>query len=111
MYVRPISTRFVRGRSTPAIRAIKSPLPLPLLVLLIRTDHPHDAAAADDLAFVANLLDRCPDFHQLFLESYIFTSSSLPLHIFPMMRPRVTSTRDSSIRTRSPTSTRTKFRS
>jgi hypothetical protein len=42
-------------------------LPLPLLVLLVGTDHPHDAATADNLALVANLLDRCPDFHQLFL--------------------------------------------
>jgi hypothetical protein len=32
-------------------------LSLPLLVLLIRADHPHHAAAADDLAFVTNTLD------------------------------------------------------
>jgi hypothetical protein len=39
--------------------------PLPLFVLLIRTDHPHHAAAADDLAFVTNPSDRCPDLHEL----------------------------------------------
>ena len=32
-------------------------LPLPLFVLLIRTDHPHDAAAPDDLALVTNPFD------------------------------------------------------
>ena len=36
---------------------------LSLLVLLIRTDDPHDAAAADDLALVANSLHRCSNFH------------------------------------------------
>src|ERR1700730_1313418 len=113
MYVRPISTRLVRGRSTPAIRAIlprflrckevrkwstphfllshfltsslphfltfslSGKSPLPLLVLLVRTDHPHDAATANDLALVADLLDRCPDFHQRFL---FFTSSRRHLH-------------------------------
>jgi hypothetical protein len=45
-------------------------------VLLVGADHPHDAAAADDLALVANLLDRCPDFHQPFL---FFTPS--PRHL------------------------------
>src|SRR5664279_716574 len=70
MYVSPISIRLVRGRSMPAIRAISKSsypltlnLPLPLLVLLIRADHPNDAFPADDLALVANLTNRCPDFH------------------------------------------------
>jgi len=36
---------------------------LPLFVLLIRADHPHHAAAPDDLALVANPLDRRSDFH------------------------------------------------
>src|SRR5450759_5131340 len=60
MYVKPISTRLLRGRSTPAIRAILS---LPLFVLRIFADHPQHALAADRLAFCANLLDGCPDFH------------------------------------------------
>ena len=30
---------------------------LPLLVFLVRADHPHHAAAADDLALIANALD------------------------------------------------------
>src|SRR5579864_1102168 len=37
--------------------------PLPLLVLLIRADHAHDAAPAHDLALVTNPFDRCPDLH------------------------------------------------
>ena len=44
-----------------AIRAMT--LPLPLLVLLVRADHPHHAAATDDLALVANPLDRRSDLH------------------------------------------------
>ena len=39
-------------------------LSLPLLVLLVRADHPHHAAAADDLALVANPLHRCSDLHR-----------------------------------------------
>jgi hypothetical protein len=43
----------------PAIRAINLilELTLTLFVLLIRADHPHHAAAADDLALVANPFD------------------------------------------------------
>src|SRR5262245_32922341 len=66
MYVSPISTRLVRGRSTPAIRAIV--LSLPLLVLLVGADHPYDAFTADDLALDADLFHRRSDFH-LFLRS------------------------------------------
>src|SRR5437868_3831152 len=54
--------RLVLGRSTPAIRAIF--LSLPLLVLLIRANDAHDAAAPDDLALVANSLDRCSHLHR-----------------------------------------------
>jgi hypothetical protein len=36
---------------------VLSPLALTLLVLLIGTDHPHHAAAANDLALVANPFD------------------------------------------------------
>ena len=53
--------RLVRGRSTPEIRAIV--LSLPLLVLLVRADHPDHPTAADDLALVADLFDRRSDFH------------------------------------------------
>jgi hypothetical protein len=38
-------------------------LPLALLVLCVLADHPHDTFARDDLAFNANLLDRCPNLH------------------------------------------------
>src|SRR5581483_6513179 len=92
MYVSPISTRLVRGRSTPAIRAIV--LSLPLLVFLVRADHAHHAAATHDLALVANPFDRRSYFHSL-----------------PTILPRVTSVGESSIRTRSPTRIRTKLRS
>src|SRR4029453_306679 len=61
MYVRAISTRFCRGRSTPAIRAIL--LPLPLLVLLVAADDAHDALPAHDLALDADLPDRRAYFH------------------------------------------------
>jgi hypothetical protein len=40
-------------------------LPLLLLVLGVLADHHHDALALDDLALVANFLDRRPDFHAL----------------------------------------------
>src|SRR5262245_32953539 len=68
-------------------------LSLPLFVLLIRTNHPHDAAAPHDLAFVANPFHRCSN-----------------LHSFSTIRPLVTSLLIS-IRTRSPTRIRTKLRS
>src|SRR5215213_5537058 len=57
MYVRPISTRLLRGMLTPAIRAIP-PLPLPLLVTGVLADHEHPPVAADDLALLAHRLDR-----------------------------------------------------
>src|SRR3954467_14235077 len=78
--------RLVLGRSTPAIRAIPGPLSLvlsswsvlglrpkdqaprtslalPLLVLLVRANHAHDAAAPDDFALVADSLHRRSHFH------------------------------------------------
>src|SRR5215471_5710614 len=61
MYVRAISIRLLRGRSTPAKRAMRSTLPL--LVPLVLADHAHDASPANDLALVANLFDRCSDLH------------------------------------------------
>src|SRR5215210_4632868 len=57
MYVRPISTRLLRGMLTPAIRAMR-PLPLPLLVTGVLADHEHPPVAADDLALLAHRLDR-----------------------------------------------------
>src|SRR3712207_2439720 len=57
MYVRPISTRLLRGMLTPAIRAMR-PLPLPLLVTGVLADDEHPPVAADDLALLAHRLDR-----------------------------------------------------
>src|SRR6185436_8451967 len=70
-------------------------LSLSLLVLLIGTNHAHDAAAPHDLAFVTNPFDRRPHLHE----------------ILSTILPRPVSTGDSSTATRSPTSNRTKLRS
>src|SRR6478735_8423499 len=61
MYVSPISTRLVRGRSTPAMRAIR--LSLPLLVLGVAADHADDTLPPHDLALVTNLPNRRPYLH------------------------------------------------
>src|SRR2546423_15387723 len=61
MYVRPISTRLLRGMLTPEIRAIC--LPLSLLVPWIRADDENPPVAADDLALLAHRLDRRSYFH------------------------------------------------
>src|SRR5438128_484863 len=63
MYVRAISTRFCRGRSTPAMRAML--LPLPLLVLLVAADDAYHALPAHHLALDADLADRRPYLHSL----------------------------------------------
>src|SRR5437773_8376234 len=68
MLVKPISARFVRGRSMPAIRAIKSPLlrnplALPLLVLGVLANDAHHALAPDNLAFRTNFPHRGTNFH------------------------------------------------
>src|SRR6187200_422368 len=63
MYVRAISTRFSRGMSMPAIRAIASALPL-LVLGVFANDH-HGAMAPDDLAVVAPRLDGCSDLHRV----------------------------------------------
>ena len=47
--------------------------PLPLLVLRVRADHAHDAAAPHDLALLADPLDRCSD-----LQSILSLSRSVP---------------------------------
>src|SRR5918993_1430949 len=57
MYVRPISTRLLRGMLTPEIRA-KVFLPLTLLVTRVLADHQHAPVPADDLALLAHRLDR-----------------------------------------------------
>src|SRR5919112_3275271 len=58
MYVRPISTRLLRGMFTPAMRAKAVPLPLSLLVSRVLADDEHPAVAADDLALLAHRLHR-----------------------------------------------------
>jgi hypothetical protein len=55
MYVSDTSSRFSRGMSTPAIRAMAL-LALPLLVARIGADDPHRAVAADHLALLAHSL-------------------------------------------------------
>src|SRR5215831_19879926 len=61
MYVRSFSIRLLRGRSTPASRAMRSSLPL--LVPLVLADHAHDASPANDLALVTDSFDRRSDLH------------------------------------------------
>src|SRR3954463_235295 len=62
MYVRPISTRFSRGRLTPAIRAMLG-LPLPLLVAGVAADHHHGARTPDRPALLAHRLVARPGLH------------------------------------------------
>src|ERR1039458_9575765 len=79
----------LRGRSTPAIRAMIplllavscqpsalsncNPfyLALTLLVFRVLADHPHYSLAVDDLALVANLLNRCSYLHKPVLSSQL----------------------------------------
>jgi hypothetical protein len=65
MYVRPISTRLLRGMLTPEMRAIAR-LALPLLVALVLADHEHPAVTPDDLALLAHRLDRRSYLHVSF---------------------------------------------
>src|SRR3954449_1562361 len=58
MYVRPISTRLLRGMFTPAMRAKVLFLPLSLLVSRVRADDEDPPVTADDLALLAHRLDR-----------------------------------------------------
>src|SRR5215218_2336704 len=58
MYVRPTSTRLFRGMLIPAMRAISSPLALPLLVARVLADDEDRPMAADDLALLAHRLHR-----------------------------------------------------
>src|SRR5882672_10531599 len=91
--VRPISALFCGGKSTPARRAIF--LSLPLFVFRVHADDPHHAFAMDHLALVANLFDRRSHFHR-------FT--------FFVILPRPGSCGLNSTSTRSPGTSRTKFR-
>src|SRR5687767_12378290 len=63
MYVRPISTFFSRGRSTPAIRAMRSALPLLMLGIALADDASH-AVALHDLAMLADRLHAAANFHR-----------------------------------------------
>src|SRR5215831_13911144 len=66
MYVSAISSRFSRGMSTPAIRAMNRllrPSALPLLVARVVADDAHGTVPADHLALVAHLLDRRSNLH------------------------------------------------
>src|SRR3954451_17295675 len=65
MYVRPISTRLLRGMLTPEMRAMVR-LPLPLLVALVLADDKDPAVAPDDLALLAHRLDRRSYLHVSF---------------------------------------------
>src|SRR5215210_178110 len=58
MYVRPISTRLLRGMFTPAMRAKAVPLPLSLLVSRVLADDEDPPVPADDLALLAHRLHR-----------------------------------------------------
>src|SRR5262245_30486724 len=91
MYVSATSMRLLRGRSTPASRAIVYSLTLPLLMPRVLADHADDSPPLDHLALVANLFDRRAHFH-------LQTSEMLP-------RAGSFSTR--AITTRSPGLTRT----
>src|SRR3712207_8189536 len=64
MYVRPISSRFSRGRFTPAIRAKFPLLALALLVARVRADDQHAAVPLDHAAAVAHRLDGRSDLHR-----------------------------------------------
>src|SRR3954471_13006225 len=66
MYVRPISTRLLRGMLIPAMRAMLDPLALPLLVPRVLADHEHPPVAADDLALLTHRLHRRSYLHDPF---------------------------------------------
>src|SRR5687767_6371965 len=68
MYVKPISTRLLRGMLIPAIRAM--PLPLTLLVALVLADHEDPAVPPDDLALLTHRLDRRTYLHDPFRRAF-----------------------------------------
>jgi hypothetical protein len=62
MYVRATSTRFSRGRSTPAMRAISA---LPLLVFRVAlANDPDNTLTLDDLAVLADRFDARSYLHR-----------------------------------------------
>src|SRR3954454_19041447 len=61
MYVSATSTRFSRGMSMPAMRAIRSALPL--LVLGVRANDHHGPVPTDHFAVVTARLDGRSDLH------------------------------------------------
>src|SRR3972149_9314010 len=63
MYGSAASTRFSRGRSTPAIRAIGRLLPLLLLVFGVLADDVHSPSPLDHLTLLTHPPDRRSDFH------------------------------------------------
>src|SRR5579864_7757096 len=66
MAVRPIQSRLLGGRSTPAMRAmlfLPASLTLALAVLRVRTDHAHYSAPMNHFALHANFLYRCSYLH------------------------------------------------
>src|SRR5688572_3718478 len=69
MYVSAISMRLLRGRSTPAMRAIDVSylglLALALLVARVGADDADDALAPDHLALGTNFLHRRSDLHDV----------------------------------------------
>src|SRR6476646_4849239 len=72
--------RLLRGRSTPAMRAIEllESLTLTLLVLGDYANHPHHTLAVDDLALITNLLYRCSYFHKISLQLSAFSPQQKP---------------------------------
>ena len=70
--------RLWRGRSTPAIRAMSYPPSPGAACGGVLADHAHDALAADDLALVADLLDRRSDLHRIAPDTRSTTFDSRP---------------------------------
>src|SRR5580765_7527892 len=66
MYVSAISIRLLRGRSTPAMRAIRvlSLSALALLVTRVFAEHPDDAVPPDDLALTTDGFHGCAYLHR-----------------------------------------------
>src|SRR3989337_2605638 len=73
MYGSAASTRLSRGRSTPAMRAIRIPLSLLLFVLRVLANHEHPPPALDDLALLTHPSYRRTYFHDAWLLSISLT--------------------------------------
>src|SRR5258706_5418393 len=59
-----------------SVRATSNPLTLTLFVFRVLADHPHYSLAVDDLALIANFLDRCPDLHKSVLTSQLSVTAT-----------------------------------